>query len=297
MTFDRYAVRRLNPFAGVVQVLAGDNARAISLDGRGWEIQVLAEAPSDCWGSLSEHHGAMRFFRFGVWTGSTGLRKVPVNPIMDIGAMLDASAPVIDALSDPATRPPFDLADTLELWLLDHRQQPLALLATATPEEPLAALHQRRWCAAPLNDRNLGGERADGESPAADELEVMVRRNAVGAAEWFRRPAPGSGPGHAIDGDDQQPLPAHAFPELPILDRWNDAAEQALVDLWIRRAAPRLLCLPYLDDTTRARLEPLAREQAVDVDMLWRLYPRLLDNGFVKAARIEARLRTSAVRG
>ena len=115
MTFHRYAVRRLNPFAGVVQVVSGDNARAISLDGRAWEIQVLAESPNDCWGSLSEHHGAMRFFRFGIWTGATGLRNVPVNPIMDIGAMLDASKPVIDALSEPTNRPPFDLADTLEL--------------------------------------------------------------------------------------------------------------------------------------------------------------------------------------
>jgi hypothetical protein len=297
VTFDRYAVRRLNPFAGVVQVVAGDNARAISLDGRAWEIQVLAEAPKDCWGSPSEHHGALRFFRFGIWTGSGGLRKVPVNPIMDIGAMLDASSPVIDALSDPASRPPFDLADTLELWLLDHHRQPLALLATATPGEPLAALQQRRWCAAPLDDRNLGPERTDGESPAADELEIMVRRNATGAAKWIRRTAPGSGPGHATDGDDQGPIPAHAFPELPVRDQWPSEAEQALMDRWIQRAAPRLLCLPYLDDATRARLEPLAREQAVDVDMLWRLYPRLMDNGFVKAARIEARLRTSSARG
>jgi hypothetical protein len=297
VTFDRYAVRRLNPFAGVVQVVAGDNARAISLDGRAWEIQVLAEAPNDCWGSLSAHHGALRFFRFGIWTGAHGLRKVPVNPIMDIGAMLDASAPLIDALAEPATRPPFDLADTLELWLPDHRRQPLALLATATPGEPLAALQQTRWCAAPLHDRNLGRERAGGESPAADELEVMVRRNAAGAARWFRRTAPGSGPGRATDGDNQEPVPAHAFPKLPVRDHWPGEAEQALVDRWIRRAAPRLLCLPYLDDTTRARLEPLAREQAVDVDMLWRLYPRLLDDGFVKAARIEARLRISSARG
>ena len=297
MTFDRYAVRRLNPFAGVVQVVSGDNARAISLDGRRWEIQVLAEAPNDCWGSPSEHHGALRFFRFGIWTGTDGLRKVPVNPIMDIGAMLDASSPVIDALSDPASRPPFHLADTLELWLLDHQRQPLALLATATPGEPLAALQQQRWCAAPLDDRDLGRKRVDGESPAADELEVMVRRSATGAAIWFRRKAPGSGPGCAADGDDQDPIPADTFPELPVRDHWPSEAEQALMDRWIQRMAPRLLCLPYLEDATRARLEPLAREQAVDVDMLWRLYPRLMDNGFVKAARIEARLRTSSARG
>ena len=87
------------------------------------------------------------------------------------------------------------------------------------------------------------------------------------------------------------------FPELPVRDQWPSEAEQALMDRWIQRMAPRLLCLPYLDDATRARLEPLAREQAVDVDMLWRLYPRLMDNGFVKAARIEARLRTSSARG
>ena len=34
-----YAVRRLNPFQGVIQIIKSDTARALSLDGINWEIQ------------------------------------------------------------------------------------------------------------------------------------------------------------------------------------------------------------------------------------------------------------------
>ncbi len=297
MSFRHYAVRRLNPFAGVAQVVASEEARAISLDGSKWEVQVIAEVPNDCWGSLSDKHRETRFFRFGIWSQSSGLRKVPINPIMDIGAMLEASAPITGELRGIEKKVPFPLADALELWLLDHRQNPLALLASAVPGENLAPLRQRRWCAAPLNDRNLGGERGDGESPIADNLEALIRRQGQGTVQWFRRTAPGSGPGIRLDDSGDTRFAADLFPQLPVRSLWKDTDEQALIDTWIRRLSPQILCLPYLDPVTRTTIESMAHDFALEVASVWRMYPPSVDMEFINSARIEARLRTSAAGG
>jgi len=42
-TFTIFSIRRLNPFKGVLQVVLGDKARALSANGKVWEIQVLSD--------------------------------------------------------------------------------------------------------------------------------------------------------------------------------------------------------------------------------------------------------------
>lgn len=297
MSFVRYAVRRLNPFSGVAQVIAGDGARAISLDGSRWEIQVVAEAPNDLWGSLNRHVHQSRFFRFGIWCAETGLRRVPVNPIMDIGSMLEAAAPLLTGLEASAGAVPFPLADVLEYWLLDSGGQPLALLMSATPGEDLSALSERRWCAAPMSDRNLGSPRPPDRGPIADDLESLVRRTSgPGTRCWFRRATAGIGPGSPVG---QAPagvrtMDAGTFPELPLRSHWAAAQEQALVDHWIEWAAPRLLCLPYLSTAVRTRLEKAARRNAAEINALWRVYPLSVDAELIRTARVESRLRHAA---
>lgn len=292
MSFSHYAVRRLNPFTGVAQLVASKEARAISLDGEHWEIQVMAEVPNDCWGSLSDKHRESRYFRFGIWSGTTGLRKVPINPIMDIGAMLEAAAPITGELQQIEDQVPFPLADTLELWLLDQEDNPLALLATALPGEDLAPLKQHRWCAASLNDRSLGGK-----SPVADHLEALIQQRSKGSVRWFHRAEPGSGRGVRLDDCGDAEIAGDHFPRLPIRSHWEEADEQALIDIWIRRLSPKILCLPYLDTATRTAIESLAHEFAVEVASVWRMYPPSVDVEFINSARIEARLRGSTASG
>ena len=297
MSFERYAVRRLNPFGGVAQVIAGNSARAISLDGAKWEVQVLAEAPNDLWGSLNRHAHQARFFRFGIWSAETGVRRVPINPIMDVGAMLEAAAPLVDEVESAAAHLPFPLNDALELWLLDRQGQPLALLMSATPGEDLSRLDERRWCAAAMSDRNLGTPRPPDKSPVADDLESMVRRSSrPGMPCWFRRIAPGTGTGHPLGPTQVNtgPLEADAFPTLPLRTEWSAPHQQALVERWIEWAAPRLLCLPYLSKSMRARLEKAARRHALEVSALWRIYPKEVDPELIRTARVETRLRRAA---
>lgn len=95
---ESYCQRRANPFSSLVAVVEGAGGRARSLDGRTWQIEVLAHSPR------------------------TGLERVPLNPILDVGRMLAASealtAPVAKALSSL----PFPLAPELEPSQLDRSE-------------------------------------------------------------------------------------------------------------------------------------------------------------------------------
>lgn len=298
MSLEHYSVRRLNPFSGVTSIIACDNARAFSLDGEKWEVQVLAEVPNDWWGCPNGPRGDMRFFRFGTWSRDSGLRKVPINPIMDVGSMLEAAEPVTTELKSVADSLPFKLKDLLELWLLDHKRQPLALLATALPGEDIDVGQQPGWYAAAPGDRNLGCDPADSGPSIADRLEALLRNENQGGMHWFKRESPGTGSGDPLDaGSELNDVPAVEFPDLPIRPIWNKDEDQQLVNAWIHRMAPQLLCLPYLHPDTRRGIEHQARESALAVNALWRLYPKDVDSDLIKSARIEARIRTASVNG
>ena len=60
--------------------------------------------------------------------------------------------------------------------------------------------------------------------------------------------------------------------------------------------APWLLTLQGIPDGTRATLERAAFRQATRVADLYRLYPSVLDDARLNAARVEAALRSSTTR-
>jgi len=305
----RYSLRRVNPFEGVVQVLEVDAARAISRDGIEWEIQVEAESPNSLWGSINAGSTVRRFFRFGLWSRQRGLWRVPVNPMLNIGEMLEESEELLGALQASLDELPFPPADRFELWLLDAQALPLALLATVDEPERIPEIHPDPWQAARLADHGFHSQLLDREPTQPGEadnprrhpaaVEALIREAAGHAPvqQWFERRADGAGHGlphrvpPALAGRE---LGAAQFPELPWRDRWDDARGAALMADYVAWAAPRLLTLHGLSDRTRARLEAAARQQAVAVDALFQLYPRILDRGLVDAARVEARLRRSA---
>jgi hypothetical protein len=275
-----YAVRRLNPFQGVVAVVEIDGARALSGDGREWEIQVEAERPEHTWGRDVPSQGALQFFRFGSWSLAQGLSRVSINPILDIGAMLAASECLVAALHNAVDQLPFPFADRIEHWLLDGAGQPLALLAATVATRFTRDIRADHWQAAALTDSTL----------AAAELEHLVRDSGVGRC-WYQRQADGSG--KPLE-DGLASLPAAAFPPVPLRPDWPTAEQQALVDDYLDRLAPHLLCLDGLDRTLRGRLEQAACRQALLLDTLYPLYPTVLHTDLLDAARVEARLRRSA---
>ncbi len=296
-----YGVRRLNPLRGVLQVLELPGARALSDDGRHWEIRVLAARPRHEWHSPDRGEPIMQYFRFGVWTLGKGLGRVPVSPILDLDTMLEGADRITKVLPGCLERLPFPLGDPYELWLLDPQGRALALAATAVDTDAVSDSRAEAWSACALSEHGFsaaslpaaGIAERDEYNPRrhAAELERRVRKR-LGhhpTQVWYLRhpnkPATPLEPGQA--------LPESGFPELPLNNCWDDPADAALARDYLDWCAPALLTLPGLKQATRHRLEQAARARALEVDTLHRLYPEVIDRGLIDTARVEARLRHS----
>lgn len=300
----RYGLRRANPFLGVVAVVRTTQGRALSFDGVDWQLQVLAHPPRGLW-SRDGHREETQFFRFGVWSQARGMSRVPLNPILDVGQMLAVAQELIAAVQNGLGELPFPLAPELELWLLDQDQAPLALLATALPDSDLASLGSPDWSAGGrgerpfvsklLSERGIPERDAGGRFHHAEALERQVQGAAGRRSnrQWFRRSAD-SAEGLAAGASPElagRHLPATDFPALPLRPDWPRADERRLVADYLDWLAPYLLALPDLDEASRAHLERAALRQALLVDALWRLYPRIVDPELINRARVEAKLR------
>jgi hypothetical protein len=313
-----YGLRRVNPCLGVVMVVQTDDGRALSADGRHWQLEVAAHPPRGLW-SAGGHGDERQWFRVGRWSAGAGLTGMRLNPILDMGLMVSTTEALAAAVAAAEPRLPFALAPELELWQLGRDGRPLALLATAPDDgSPADDGDPPAWAAGgrgePVFRSSIlaaeGVPEPDQGDPArhARALEravaghaggpgavLRVRRDAAGervvtgdpggaAAAGF-----GAGPGGAA-GPSRQP-PAAAFPPLMLREDWGDARLDTLAQEYLAWCAPYLLTLPDLDDARRAALEQAAARRAPLVDQLWRLYPRLADPEVVRRARVEAKLR------
>lgn len=303
--FRHYAVRRLNPFQGVIQVAGDDEARAISPNGREWEIQIRAERP-EMWGAESAGEPVTQFLRFGLWSAGTGLSRIPAHPLLDLTAMLEKAHELTGFLALKENDLPFPLTDRFELWLLDGKaRMPLALLASSSDKEDLHKPRVRRWhCANRSFDDFPAPETASARPPHPRDtdphphmsrLERMVAmESGHSIAQWFERDESGAGSGQplkALEELSHRRLAPHCFPELLIREAWPDPLDRSLVRDYLHWLSPRLLTLQHISDKTRGRLERAARAQAVEVAETWSLYPRIMDREVIEAARVEARLR------
>ncbi len=295
-----YTVRLLNPVLGVVQVLAIEGARALSQDGRWWEIQVLAERPDHTWGSLNPGGGIRQFFRFGNWHPRQGLRRVPANPVLDIGAMQAASSRLVTALQDHLEEVPFPQEDRYECWLLDRRERPLALLASTTDSALMSDIRPGHWQAAPLGESGFvsptldarGIPANDGHNPRrhAHELESLVRKASAGSRRWFVRDEQGQGQPCDQAGSSIGP---DAFPPLGLYEQWPEAWQQSVVRDYLDWCAPCLLTWDGLSRADRSRLEAAACHDALALDAMYPLYPMVINQSLLDSARVQARLRRS----
>ncbi|MGE5153033.1 MAG: hypothetical protein ACM3ST_03365, partial [Bdellovibrio bacteriovorus] len=210
-----FALRRVNPFLGVVAVVKTPTARALSVDGLRWQIQILAHPPRGLWPGGGEQEG-LRYFRFGLWSEAEGMTRVPLNPILDAGLMVAESQRLIAEVQSAAPSLPFPLGPELELWLLDEEALPLALLATALPQTDLDEAASGDWTAGGRGDerpfvsptlaaQGLVERDASGRRYHVETLERLVSQRAGTRrrSQWFR-----------IQGDEALGLNHRVEPDL-----------------------------------------------------------------------------------
>ncbi len=298
-----YAVRRVNPFLGVTQVVELDIGRALSTDGINWEIQLAVERPV-AWGSLNRHRSERQYCRYAIWSNQEGFARFPVQPTLDRSAMGEAAQTLVNSVDARRSMLPFPLADRFELWLLDGADQaPVALLATATGKHLIPSRPPAAWSAAPADQDGFSSPsliahaspQEAGLRPRRhlDCIERLIAQRAGSArrTKCFERE-------HCSVWPDAIAFPTASLnqadlPELPLAENWNLLEDTNSIGDYLVWLAPRLLTLP-LAPATRARLERAAASNPALVERLFRLYPAIADQDLIKRIRVEARLMKAA---
>ena len=120
------------------------------------------------------------------------------------------------------------------------------------------------------------------------------------AAQWFYRTARGYGKGlEGINLPDQfvgRELSPRLFPRMFIEQSWEDENHTTLFNEFIHWLSPVLLLMDFLKDDQRRAFEVSARAQALLVEKMHLLYPKVIDEKEIKAARVEATLRKTVTR-
>lgn len=303
-----YSIRRLSPFLGTLHILETQYAQAYTEDGLLWRIQTRALLPRQSWGTLDQPL-SMRVVMVGEWTANSGLKRVPVNPLLSRDEIDKAISQILAGLEKYHEQLPFPAQDIFELWLLDSKlQMPLALLASSRDEAHLTNSPAMRWKAAEISDHSFTS-RALLESNRPEQekrqyhyevINSQVRKLAgtTGCVQWFRRTTDGGGIGlhgeHLQNSLPGRSLSADAFPELLIREAGGSQLSTAMTMEYIEWLAPRLLTLLGLRAATRKYLEEHAFKQALEVNKFYRLYPEVFDEVGLNAVLVEAQLRRSA---
>ena len=281
-----YAIRRVNPFRGVMQVIESEQGRALSCNGVVWEILVRARQSSARDDAARDNRRKI-YYRFGMWSMNDGLLQRASTPAADQDYFDLASKceTLVDCVRAHRQRLPFKLEDNREFWLFDrHNQRPLALLASSRPGASLPTSEPGGWsCCIGAN-----GSPSQRRFPQAEDLETQVRQRAGCNTYkyWIKRLADGDGivetTGDAISADQ--------FPVLLLEENWANDEEQRRTWDYIKWISPSLLTLQHLDEGTRSRIENSLNVQAVSIEHHRHLYPEVINQKLVKAARVQSRI-------
>lgn len=279
-----YAIRRVNPFLGVLQVVETGDGRAISTNGVVWDIELRTER-SGMWGSLNKDTKEAVYYRFGLWSAEEGLVNRPLAPHLDREKLTSQYEFLIQSIKQRLQYIPFKLLDTRELWLFDKdEQQPLALLASLKPGDKPLSPEPKYW----KSCLGANGVASQYRFPAARELEKLIESTASSnvCRYWVNREEDGGG----MLERGKEFFSVDEFPSFLISDNWPDEGDSSMVNEYIEWIAPSLLTLQNISDVERIRLENSLNVQAVSVEHHWHLYPEMVDETKLTAARVQCRL-------
>ena len=279
-----YAIRRVNPFMGVLQVIETQGGRAISSNGVVWEIELRTER-SGMWGSLNKNTKEAVYYRFGLWSAEEGLVNRPLAPHLDRDPLTIQCKILISCIEERLQYLPFKLIDTRELWLFDKEErQPLVLLASQKQSDKPLSPEPKYWTSC------LGakGVVSQYRFPHANDLENLIECTASSniCKYWVNRENDGSG----MLERKRENIKMEAFPSYLICEKWPNEEDKSLVNNYIAWIAPSLLSLQHLSKIERSRLEGHLNIQAISVEHHWHLYPDIIDEKKLTAARVQCRL-------
>jgi hypothetical protein len=276
-----YSLRQWAPYQGTVQVVEIPGFRAVSRDGRQWQIQVRNEG--------------IRFFTYGTWCADGSGNLIAI----------ERTQPLVDAMENlPGL--PFPAIDTLELWLLDQKDRlPLALLRSMPETRRPFVTTMLRWQPAITwgtefvsNSFLSQAETSEDQHVSHDlllERFVSAEAGAFPAAQWFRRQPDGSGVGLEASNLSadlvNSMLPLEAFPELLVREQWEVEMATAMIDDYHAWQAPELLTHTSLSIPSRDRLEHKACESAQRIYRLRNVLPKIINEDLLQAAFVEAVIR------
>lgn len=297
-----YSQRILNPFRGVMNIISIGGADAVTIDGINWTLYIhdTFDFPTEDPQEFFEID--MPDIRFGDWNQQNGLQRSPLiasyhyNEIQAIGQVL------LDAVSQHATQCPFDFNDNYELWLLDKKNnEPLALLHSVCNINEIFLPEDLAWEAGLRCKQEffVKCNKTNEQILAGDQLNKTINHRAGKnpAAQWFHRDNLNDGKGlSGINLDSRlinRELSARLFPKMLVQQEWNNTEHQSLINEFIEWLSPYLLVLDFLRDAQRETLEHSARQQAILVEKMHLLYPKIVNEKIINAARVEAMMRRS----
>ena len=254
------------PFSGQVQIAESDTYRAITLDGQTWELQYVNR------------------IHLRVATVTAEELKNRDNKVEELAQ--EAGDPKLDELLDFLTgvELPFTANDHFECWLLDaDTQAPLAMLFSCSDAEQMKKFPSHPdWTALP--DAVIPIEKTEHElaarmAPVNYRLERLVadRAGINRKSRWY----------------DRREHDSSVFPPFLVSDDWEADDDRDLYVRYIKRQAPRLLMLHGLNRRHREQLESYCKPHSTEVARFYPLYPDVVDEKFMSALRVEARIRAA----
>lgn len=296
-----YSQRLVNPFRGILSVVATEDADAVSSDGIHWALYIQGESEEVRMSDGSLRDVVLPDTKFGDWSAKDGLKRSPVRNVADLDRIDAIGLHLLEAVKQSTERLPFPLRDQDELWLLDADNRPIALLHVAVDEGERVTPKNLSWRPGEIAKLEFTSENAvlnDTEQfSAAQQVEAIVNRGRASQAhaQWFWRSTDGTGVGQ--DGvnisNDMigRTLAAGEFPYLLLSTEWATENERALLQDFLDWQAPWLLQLQHLNREQRNRLEQVATRRAGEVAKCYQLYPDVVDAERITAARVEAQIR------
>ncbi len=286
-----------------MNIISIGGADAVTIDGNHWTLYIhdTFDCPTDDPEEFFEIE--MPDIRFGDWNEKSGLIRSPLiasyhyNEIQAIGNVL------LDAVEKYSDQCPYPFEDKYELWLLDStNKEPLALLDSVCKKTEIQIPETLVWEAGLRCKQEFFQEFTTREEPlttAAERLNQIINQRAgqSPSTQWFHRNKFDYGKG--IDGINldkkfvNRELSARLFPKLLVQQQWQHKTDESLIKAFINWLSPYLLVLDFLKDTQRKQLERAAKKQAIVVDKMYPLYPKVIDKQSINAARVEAMIRKS----